>query len=233
MRPRAAFLSLAGAVLIATAATTSALAASPVPRGQLTQHEFTLISAAQMGLGVAFSQGNTKRAFAQAQDECKGVTFGISTPLLVSERASCLRQVTLTLTITSFQQDDTKCAAASSTQARFRCDEPLLKKLASDARTAYAVDAKVERVSQQRGFTGTCLAALAFSSHQLEVQRRLAAVSRRLSVLFSSVPGHLHGSRAAVSLSQAQKDITGLEALTSKVLAARSPDVSTCRQQTA
>ena len=115
-----------------------------------------------MGLGVAFSQGNTKRAFAQAQDECKGVTFGISTPLLVSERASCLRQVTLTVTITSFQQADTKCAPASTIQARFRCDAPLLKKLASDAGAAYAVDAKVERVSQQRGFTGTCLEALAF-----------------------------------------------------------------------
>lgn len=235
MRPRAAFLSFAGAVLIATAATSSALASSPVPRGQLTQHEFTLISAAQMGLGVAFSQGNTKRAFAQAQDECKGVTFGISTPLLVSERASCLRQVSLTITITSFQQADTKCAAASSAQARFRCDEPLLKKLASDAGAAYAVDAKVERVSQQRGFTGTCLAALAFTQQQLEVQRRLASVSRRLSVSFFSMPGTVHGSRTAVSLtlSQAQRNITALEALMNKVLGAHSPAVSTCRQQTA
>ena len=109
------------------------------------------------------------------------------------------------------------------------------EELASDAGAAYAVDAKVEWVSQQRGFTGTCLAALAFTQQQLEVQRRLASVSRRLSVSFFSVPGTVHGSRTAVglTLSQAQRNITALEALMNKVLGAHSPAVSTCRQQTA
>lgn len=232
MRPRAAFLSLVGAALIAAGAP-SALASSPVPRGKLTQHEFTLINAAQMGLGMAFSHGSTKQAFAQAEDLCRGVTFGISTPLLKSERASCLGQLSLTIAITAYQKAHAGCIARGA-QGTLRCEQPLFKKLAGAAQGAYAVDRTVVRASRRRGFRGRCFAALAFTPPQLGDQRKLARTAKRLTVL---IPGALNRLRtdpaaAGAELSRVQRGTATVDALVSSVLAVRSPDVSTCPQQT-
>lgn len=234
VRPRLGFLSLLAAALLAVAIATAGTAAASSPRGRLTQHEFTLLSAAQLGLGQVFGLGSSKRALAQAEDQCMGVTFGVSTPLLVSERASCLRQLTLTLLLESYRKTSDRCQGRPSEAAKLRCAVPIDKRLAGAARATYAVDAKVMRVSERRGFVGRCLAALAFTQAQLADQHKLARASRTLLTSIPHVLSGLRGSDLMAGLSKVRRidnEEEAVQALASKVLEVRSPAITACPQQ--
>ena len=170
-------LSAVVAATLAVGASPS-LAASPA-RGTLTDHEYTLISAAKLGLEQALTHKGTHWR-ADARNACLTVTFGVSTPLLASEKVDCLGSVALEVDLTLFPAADTSCTARGP-KRKILCLAPLYRTLARDSSSAYTGDVKLRKVIVRRGFTGPCLAALAPSQRQLRDGRNLVASTKQLS----------------------------------------------------
>lgn len=167
---------MAGATLLAIAA--PALAAPAAP-GALTNHEFTVLTAAQLGLKQALSNRDPNWT-KEARNACLNVTFGGSTALLQSQKTDCLGAVQLEAALTSFPAADSRCATRGQS-GKIRCLAPLYRALARDAATAYRGDLGAQQASVKRGLTGACLLALGSTPRHLADDRKLVASTKRLS----------------------------------------------------
>lgn len=180
-----------------------ALAASP-PTGTLTNHEFTLLTAAKLGLDQALQNKGSNWQTA-ARNACLTVTFGGSTPLLTSEKADCLGSLSLNVDLTSFPQADARCSSRGE-KGKVACLAPLYKTLARDSAGAYAGDLNAFHVSVKRGFTGTCLATLGATQKQLRNDRNLVASTRQLSADMQLLVKISDGRASPTELSQTTVD---------------------------
>jgi len=194
---RAAILSAIGAGLVAIGCyAPMALAASPAP-GTLTDHEYTLLSAAELGLQQAV-QDKGKSWSAAARTACLSTAFGVSTPLLTSEKVDCLGAITLEGDLSTFPASDAKCETRG-TNSRIRCLAPLYRTLARDSASAYARDLKLRQVTVTRGFIGACLATLAPTQKQLRDGHSLAASTKQLSSDMAMLLNSIAAGRAQPS----------------------------------
>lgn len=210
-----------------------ALAASP-PRGMLTGNEYALLSAARLGLESALSERQPNWV-AAAQNACLTVTFGPSTPLLASQKASCLRSVGLRVALATFTAAYDRCARGGSKRA-ILCRAPLYKELARDAASAYTGEVRAQRAIVERGFTGACVTALGSTPMQLDDAHKLVASTRKLSADWNLLAGIVKGQTARSKLKpdRIERDTTLVRNDIRSVSRDYPPaDLSSCPHQTA
>lgn len=203
MRLRAGILSVATAVLVALGCgAPSALAAAPPD--MLSGNEYALLSAARLGLDSALSERQPNWV-AAAQDACLTATFRSPTPLLVSQKASCLGTVKLRALLAVLGPDYNRCAKRGR-KGETVCRAPLYKQLARDAASAYRGDLKAQRAIRKRGFTGACLTALGSTRAALGDEHKLATSTRKLSVVWRLLAEIAKGRITGNKLKQSRID---------------------------
>jgi len=179
MRIRVGILAVAGAGLVALGCGAPPALAAPAPRALLTGNEYALLSASRLGLESALSERQPNWVVA-AQNACLTLTYGPSTPLLASQKASCLASVGLRVTLARFTAAFDRCARRGP-RRMIACREVLYAGLAREAASAYAGQVKAQRAILERGFTGACVTALGSTRMQLDDAHKLLASTRKLS----------------------------------------------------
>lgn len=177
MRLRAGILSVVAAGLLALGCGAAPTLAAP-PRDMLTSKEYALLTASRMGLQSALTEKQPNWIVA-AQNACGTLTYETSTPLLASQKASCLASLELRVELTGFSPAFKKCAKGG-VKRTVLCRAPLYQQLARNAANAYTVERKAQQAIVKRGFTGACISLLGSTPPQLRNSRKLAASTRKL-----------------------------------------------------
>ncbi len=231
---RAKVLSVVAAGLVALGCgAPSALAASPPP-GTLTGNEYALLSAARLGLESALSERQPNWMVA-VRNACLTVTFGPSTPLLATQKASCLGSVGLRVALATFTRAYDRCARRGPKRT-ILCRAPLYKELARDAASAYTGDLRAQQAIVKRGFTGACVTALGSTPTQLGDAHKLVASTRKLSADWHLLVGIVNGQtpRSKLKQNRIERDTTVVKNDIRLAFRDNPPaDLSSCPHQTA
>lgn len=164
-------------------------AGASAPHRTLSGSEYSELSAMYSGLLNTANAGN----WAVLRQACEKA--GTATPLLATQRSSCVDEVNTISYIETLSSAEKTCntaiAASSgsgSTAAQdlsvlqeISClnnDYQQLSKLAGDS---YTQEADARQSALARGFTGVCLATLVDTESQLQVERQFALTAQRLA----------------------------------------------------
>lgn len=172
-------LAVTAACLVAIGCGAQPALATPPPHDMLTGNEYTLLSAARLGLEAALSESEPNWVVA-AQNACLTVTFGRPTSLLTTQKASCLSFVRLRVASVTFSAAYDRCARRGAKRAT-PCRAQLYGRLAGDAASAYAGELRANRAIFARGFRGACVTVMGSTPAQLEDTHKLVASTRRLA----------------------------------------------------
>jgi hypothetical protein len=230
---RVGILSFAAASVVALGCGAAPTVASSPPQGMLTGSEYALLSAARLGLESALSESRPNWVVA-AQNACLTVTFGRSTPLLASQKASCLGWVGVRVTLATLTAGYDSCARRGP-ERTIRCRAPLYTGLARAAASAYTADVKAHEAIVERGFTGTCVTALGSTAMELGDAHRLVGSTRRLSADWHLLVGIADGQtpRGKLKGNRVERDTTVVWHDIRPVLRDAPPaDLSSCPHQT-
>ncbi len=230
------------AVLIPTAALAG-------PRGTLTAGEYRQLSAATAELNTSATSKSIN--WRRARAACR--RLGTGTPLLRSQRASCLDGMTALQALAAFPSEQTRCAAAATTTGTATtgttttgttttptestvirtiiCLSPRYRSLAGYARTLYRADIAARRQAVLRGFTGACLATLASTPADLRKEDAFASSTARLAGDVTVLIRVTNGQAPPSDLNQTQidTDVTRFESSARALLEERAPQkLATC-----
>jgi hypothetical protein len=166
-----------------------AAGATPPP-GTLTSLEYSQLSEMYSGL-LNTTTGTNWKALTAACEKA-----GSSTPLLATQRSSCVDQIsTLSYieTVSSAQKKCDSAIAARSGAARpatvedlaamqeIACLNPEYQELGRLAGASYAQDVAARKVAIARGFTGVCLATLVDTRSQIATVHQFALTAERVA----------------------------------------------------
>ena len=231
---RAGILSIAAAGLLAIGCCAPPALAASAPQGTLTGNEYTLLSAARLGLDSALSERQPNWV-AAAQNACLTVTFGPSTQLLASQKATCLGSVRLRVALATFTPAYDRCARRGE-KRRVLCLAPLYRGLADDAASAYAGALTAQRAILKRGFASACVDVLGSTRAQLGDARKLVASTRKLSADMRLLVGIVdrQAPRGRLKQDQIERDTGVVRNDVRLVFRAAPPaDLSSCPHQMA
>jgi hypothetical protein len=191
-----------GATALPAAAGAASLHGRAVtPHGKLTSLEYSELSEMISGILASGHSGTVNWKAATAACE-KADT---STPLLASQRSSCLAVMSTLSYVVGFAGAQQKCAsgiaarggaakaATQNTSAlqSIVCLDPEYRQLSRLAATMYALDTTARRQALARGFSGVCLATLVDTPPQLQVEQRLAVSAKSLAADADTISGVL------------------------------------------
>lgn len=192
MNVAARLVAICGAVIVCT----SASAAGATPKGTLTGAEYKQLSAGMTALNR--SVGTKSVDWPRARAACRAV--GRATDLLRTQRATCLSSIATLESLAGFPSEQRACSTRIKTTTTTQtttttttsagdagmiqllvCMSPRYQVLARYSKELDAQALAARRAVLARGFSGSCLAALAPTHTDLRNANLFASSTRRLA----------------------------------------------------
>ena len=220
-------LAIAGAAGICACSTASAATGN----GTLTSAEYRQLSAATDALNKSASSKTI--SWSKARAACQKT--GGATALLRTQRASCLKTITVYQALAAFPVQEHNCSAsvnattgttttgtttattttgtttpttpAESAALRVLvCMSPRYRALGVTANAAYKANSSARKEALARGFSGVCLATLVSTPGQLRTDAHFASSSQKLAADVTVLIRVTQGKAPASSLDQSRID---------------------------
>jgi hypothetical protein len=254
MRSVTRLAAIAGAVISASA---SASAAGAVPKGTLTGAEYKRLSVGMTALDQSVSGKSVN--WSRARAACRAV--GGATGLLRTQRASCLESMAVLDALASFPPEERRCRAAVTTTTGTTttgtttdttttgttttpadsaliqvmvCMNPRYQALARYAKALDTGAIVARDAAVTRGFSGSCLAALAPTPTDLKKSKLFASSTARLAADVALLIRVTEGKAPSSDFNQAKidNDVKQFETSATAVLDEHGqPKLSACPHQ--
>jgi hypothetical protein len=244
MRRVTRLAAIAGAVVVGA----SASAAAAVPKGTLTGAEYRRLSVGMTALDQSVSGKSVN--WSRARAACRAV--GDATGLLRTQRASCLESMAVLDALASFPPEERRCPAAVTTttdttttgttttpadSAQIQvmvCMNPRYQALTRDAKALDRGAIVARNAALARGFSGSCLAALAPTPTDLKKSKQFASSTAQLAADVALLIRVTEGKAPSSDFNQAKidNDVKQFETSATAVLDEHGqPKLSACPHQ--
>ena len=253
MRSVTRLAAIAGAVIIGA----SASAAAAVPKGTLTGAEYRRLSVGMTALDQSVSGKSVN--WSRARAACRAV--GSATGLLRTQRVSCLESMAVLDALASFPPEERRCRAAVTTTTGTTttgtttdttttgttttpadsaliqllvCMNPRYQALTRDAKALDTGAIVARNAALARGFSGSCLAALAPTPTELKKSKLFASSTAQLAADVALLIRVTEGKAPSSDFNQAKidNDVKQFETSATAVLDEHGqPKLSACPHQ--